>query len=216
MVGEKLTQPKLNATGYHCPLCGVYAAQWWFKTFCEQDSGRGVRRLAPRIRISFCARCDEPAIWHDSRMVHPDAMVISPPNPDLDTDIQEDYREAASIVNRSPRAATALLRLCVQKLCKQLGQDGKNVNDDIAALVEAGLPEKIQQALDVLRVVGNNAVHPGQIDLTDNRALAIKLFDLLNLIAENQVTQPERIQAMYKDLPEGAKDSINERDGKQN
>ena len=74
-------------------------------------------------------------------MVYPDGMALPPPNSDLDTDIQEDYREAASIVNRSPRAATALLRLCVQKLCKQLGQDGKKkINDNIAALVKAGLP----------------------------------------------------------------------------
>ena len=169
----------------------------------------------PELAVAFCAHCRKFAIWHRSLMVHPDQIVISPPNPDLGSDIREDYREAAGIVNKSPRAAAAILRLCVQKLCRQLGQKGKNINDDIAALVKNGLPVGIQQALDVLRVVGNNAVHPGQLDLTDDTELATRLFYLVNLIADNQLTQPKRIQAMFEGLPQRDKDNIKKRDGKQ-
>ena len=210
-MGEKLKQPECEATAYHCPLCGAYAAQEWHQV---HGMRKGNFIAINEVKISICTHCKKPAIWNNSRMVYPSVMMVPPPNPDLDTDIQNDYKEAADIVNRSPRAAAALLRLCVQKLCKQLGLRGEKIDDDIAALVKEGLHETIQQALDVLRVVGNNAVHPGQIDLRDNKALATKLFDLLNLIAETQVTQPKRVKALYEDLPQGAKDRIEKRDRK--
>ena len=88
--------------------------------------------------------------------------------------------ESRTILDLSPRGAAALLRLCIQKLCKQLGQPGKNINDDIAALVKAGLDPKIQKALDIVRVIGNECVHPGTMDLRDDREIAAKLFVLVN------------------------------------
>lgn len=72
--------------------------------------------------------------------------------------------------------------------------------------------EAFQKALDVGRVIGNNAVHPGQIDLKDDRATAEKLFGLVNLIADIMVTQPKHIDAMFQGLPEGARKAIEKRD----
>jgi len=72
-------------------------------------------------------------------MIYPKTIKVSLPNEDLDGDIKKDYLEAANIFNDSPRASTALLRLALQKLCKQLGEKGDNINADIAALVKKGL-----------------------------------------------------------------------------
>ena len=93
-------------------------------------------------------------------------------------DIKLDYNEARTILGRSPRGAAALLRLAIQKLCKHLGQSGANINGDIKALVAAGLPPKVQEALDTVRVIGNESVHPGQIDIRDDVETAIKLFPI--------------------------------------
>jgi hypothetical protein len=106
-----------------------------------------------------------------------------------------------------------LLRLAVQKLCKHLGGAGDNLNHDIAALVRKGLPARVQQALDVVRVIGNNAVHPGEIDLRDDRATAEGLFRLVNLIAEIMISQPKHVSDMFASLPEGARKAIETRDG---
>lgn len=161
-----------------------------------------------------CDACDDFQLWLGQRMILPDRPPVPPPNPDLNDDIKRDYLEAASILGRSPRGATALLRLALQKLCRQLGEKGESVNDDIASLVKKGLPARIQQALDVLRVVGNNAVHPGQIDLRDDVETATSLFELINLIAEDRISEPKRIEAMYSALPPGALAAIEERDTK--
>ena len=115
--------------------------------------------------------------------------------------VKIDYLEARLIVDKSPRAAAALLRLALQKLMPYIGESGKNINDDIASLVKKGLDEHIQQSLDIVRVIGNEAVHPGQIDIKDDQKMALFLFDLLNLIVENKISHPKRIEGVYQRLP---------------
>lgn len=76
------------------------------------------------------------------------------------------------------------------------------------------MPEKIQKALDSVRVIGNNAVHPGQIDLKDDTDTAISLFKLLNMIVEIMITQPKKVDEIYGKLPTSAKEAIKKRDKK--
>ncbi len=128
--------------------------------------------------FSRCYNCDDISLWIYDKLLYPQRGVAPEPNPDLPDDIRRDYNEASSILDFSPRGAAALIRLCIQKLCKELGQPGKNINDDIGALVADGLDPRVQKALDAVRVIGNNAVHPGQIDLRDDRATAETLFKL--------------------------------------
>jgi len=100
-------------------------------------------------------------------------------------------------------------------LLKQAGKSGKKINDDIGELVSEGLSPKIQQALDLLRVIGNNAVHPGQINLDDNAEIAQKLFSILNFIADELITKPKELESLYADLiPLETQEHIKQRDKK--
>ena len=130
----------------------------------------------------------------------------------MDDDIKLDFLEAAKIVDLSPRGAAALLRLCVQKICIQLGEPGKNIDTDIGSLVKKGLEPAVQQALDIVRVIGNEAVHPGQIDLRDDRDTALKLFRLINIIAEAMISRPKQIAELYGSLPPTKLQAIEKRD----
>ncbi|MGO4637237.1 DUF4145 domain-containing protein [Mesorhizobium sp. 2RAF45] len=170
------------------------------------------KNLAYNVHFSSCYNCKKISLWIHDKLAWPLATEAPDANADLPNDVRADYDEAGLVLNTSPRSAAALLRQAVQRLCVHLGEKGKNIDADIAALVQKGLDRRIQRALDIVRVVGNNAVHPGQIDLKDDRATAEKLFGLVNLIADALISQPKHIDAMFDDLPEGAREAIEKRD----
>lgn len=164
------------------------------------------------INISNCYNCEEIAIWLGEGMVWPHRGSVPRPNADIPSDAMRDYEEAAEIVDKSPRGAAALLRLAIQKICITLGGKG-HLNDDISMLVEQGLDKRVQQSLDIVRVVGNNAVHPGELDIRDNRTVADSLFGLVNLIVDIMISQPKHVAKLYDGLPENARMAIEKRDG---
>lgn len=165
------------------------------------------------LAVATCSLCNETTLWVDGKIVYPREMPVAQPNGDMASAVQDLYHEAAKIVVDSPKGATALLRLALQLLLQQVGKPGKNINSDIKDLVAEGLSPKIQKALDLLRVVGNNAVHPGLIDLNDNREIAIHLFQVLNFIADEMITKPKELDLLYADVvPDETKGHIAERD----
>ncbi|MBI5324225.1 MAG: DUF4145 domain-containing protein [Ignavibacteriae bacterium] len=205
------TPPSYKSKAFNCPLCGAYADQIWFNAM-YQDTGRNL--FTNYIFLVYCRHCQKFSIWIDEKMVYPTSGNAPLPNPDMPEDIRNDFIEARYIVSMSPRGATALLRLAIQKLCKHLGEKGKDLNEDIGNLVQKGLPVKLQKALDNVRVIGNNAVHPGQLDLTDDIDTANQLFVFVNLICDSLISQPKQIDEFYLEkIPVTAKEAIDKRDG---
>jgi hypothetical protein len=215
--------PKRQLDAFNCPHCGVYAHQDWrvlhqrggdfgnFGDFGGADDADDTDD--PEVWRARCLRCHRISVWLDHAMVHPGAGEGPPPAPDMPDDIKVDYQEARAIVSLSPRGAAALLRLAVQKLCIELGRPGENLNHDIAALVREGLPPEVQQALDVVRVVGNNAVHPpGQIDISDNQETAATLLEMVNLIVQHRIAPARRAAEAFGRLSEVKRKAIEERD----
>jgi hypothetical protein len=166
------------------------------------------------LHLSECFACDEISVWLYDRVIFPATSGAPAPNPDLPGSVADDYKEAGTILFLSPRGAAALLRLAIQKLCVELGEKGKNIDDDIASLVQKGLSPVVQQALDAVRVIGNEAVHPGTLDLKDDTETATKLFDLVNIIVEQMISNPKRVQELYAKLPERKRKAIEQRDSK--
>lgn len=145
-------------------------------------------------------------------MVHPSDAPVPHAHPEMPATCLQDYNEARSIVSQSPKASAALIRLAIQNLMPELGEKGDNINNDIKSLVSKGLPPMIQQALDYCRVVGNNGVHPGEIQLNDTPEVAHTLFSMINLIVEERIARPKQVAAAYLQLPEGARQAIEKRD----
>lgn len=207
----KYIPPTLNAGSFTCPHCCAIANQKWHESDAKFQHFGGTAAVKNVVHSAHCDHCNNYTLWHKDQMIYPTIGAAPPPNPDLPESVSKVYEEAAAISSLSPRGAAGLLRLAIQILCKELGQPGHNINDDIGGLVKAGLPVAVQRSLDIVRVTGNSAVHPGQID-TDDREVVNSLFGLVNVICEYMITLPNRIDAMYSGLPAGTLSAIARRD----
>lgn len=201
------TPPIFRGKAFNCPHCGAYAAMKWYDLW-TQNAG-----MVQDLEIARCTNCNRYSVWREKKMLYPSTGAAPLPNAHLPENIRDDYEEARDILSRSPRGAAALLRLAIQKLCTFLVQGEDDLNAAIGILVKRGLNVQVQQALDAVRVVGNNAVHPGQIDLKDSPETSERLFELVNIIAEAMISQPKRVAEMYEKLSEGQREQIANRDG---
>lgn len=131
-------QPVVFGKSFTCPHCGAIAMQnWWNRGW---DSGQYPQPANNPIRVGSCQHCGKSTFWVIDTMYYPDTGNAPFPNPEMPESVKKLYNEAASVQMKSPRGAAALLRLGIQVLCKELGETGKNINDDIASLVKKGLP----------------------------------------------------------------------------
>lgn len=210
----------MGKNAFTCPHCGAYAQQqWWHGRAIGWTSGMGRDQIFGDIKVCKCLDCGRRCIWLDKAeseddsdwtMLWPSRAGVPNANADLPEEVRRDHEEAAEIVNASPRGAAALLRLGLEKLCVGLGGGGQSIYEDIEMLVEQqGLSARVQQALHTVRIGGNEAVHPGQLDIGDSDSdVAWSLFSLINLIAEQVLTQPKDVEELWERLPESKTDGV--------
>lgn len=204
----KIIPAKFRESSFNCPICSVYSMQFfsdlkkldWEKSPVDTDAV-----------MSQCLKCDGQLLWWKGAIVAPSVTTAPSHHEDMPTDVAKTYEEARQIFEISPTASCALLRLALEKLTILLGYDKGSLDSRIGSMVGAGLSTNVQQALDVVRVIGNNAVHPGQIDLHDDRDTAAALFELINYIVERLITEPAKIGKLFSALPEKARKAIESR-----
>ncbi len=170
-------------------------------------------RDVQNVSISYCFGCNEMCLWVYDQLVWPRRAGGPQPRIDHPPEVpRDDYEEEGQILEASPRSAAALLRLAVEKLCKELGESGDSLNADIASLVGEDLDARVQKVLDAVRVIESNAVRPGQIGLRDDRATAETLLGLVNLICEKMMMEPKHVEAVYTKLRERARNAMEQRE----
>lgn len=210
----KYVMPDLYEQAFNCPHCHVLANQRRFE-FSIYISGRDhdydVVRL-PDYEITKCDHCEKPALWMEQEIEYPTACIAPEAVDDMPDELKIDFEEARKVLSISPRASAALLRLVVQKLCNMVGDSEKTIDQNIGQMVRDGLPSKMQQALDTVRVTGNEAVHPGSMNLKDDRDTAVLLFEIVNRIVERMIVEPAKFDALYASLPVAKLQGIANRD----
>lgn len=209
--------PNRDRWAFHCPHCYAYAHQRWISTVGGQyDKGPDTATFNTMLAysVSRCSHCNKYAIWYEEKMIYPNYSIAPLPEEDMPDEIKNDFEDARQVLTISSRSSAALLRLAVEKLCIHLGYSGDNINQAIGKMVADGLDPLVQQAFDTVRVIGNEAVHPGQIDLRDDPDTALQLFNLVNFIVREKISKPRQIQEIYNKLPQSKLQQIEQRDKK--
>lgn len=169
------------------------------------------------VFYSVCSEesCKKAALWIHDRLIYPASNIPHQPHEDMPDEAKKVYVEANEVFEASPRAASALLRICCEILCKHetVNASGDSLNAMIGDLVSKGLDPLIQKALDTVRVIGNDAVHSlNEIQINDDKETAQSLFLFINEIVEEMISRPSRIEGLYEKLPESKRAGIEQRD----
>ncbi|MBA0182696.1 DUF4145 domain-containing protein [Pectobacterium versatile] len=210
--------PSFYIDAFHCPKCGVFSHMNWLQL--RDSHGRNQWQHY----YAICSHCESYSLWRKTKnesasesasgiMIEPDTGSSPLPDPAMPENVKKDYIEAAQIFQKSPRGSAALLRLALQKLCKHLGEKGKNIDEDIRELAKKHtIPPLIVKVADTVRITGNNAVHPGEMSDEDVDYVASKMFELINIIVRKGISEPQEIKALYEITPEAPRKAAEKKD----
>jgi hypothetical protein len=134
------------------------------------------------LHISNCHGCNGFSLWVGGLPVFPTRVDKTP---EL---VEEDVEEAAAVLNKFPRGATALMRVCIQKLVPLLEDNGKELNQRISSLVRKGLELEIQQAMDVLQVLRSGPLQPSQLESQADKETARRFLASLQEVLERRMS----------------------------
>lgn len=208
--------PVFQGRSFTCPHCNAYSSMHW----------EGLKSAPYPLKITMravCQGCERYSLWvadagedespfsvlsMNYSLAYPNESKAPFAEADMPADIKIDYEEARQIFNQSPRAAAALLRLCVQKLCHELLGKKGDIHKQIGELVDKGLPSRVLKAFDTIRIFGNESVHPGTVNLNDSPEVALALFTLLNMAVRHCITEEKELDAIRALTPENKRRNL--------
>lgn len=216
-MNDNYVTPSFGKNDFHCPFCNVHSHQKWGKLRIYNLEDKTY--FVTSFYSSECNHCKELSIWleYEGKMIYPKILTVPIAHNDMPESVKELYEEARNISNDSPRAAATLLRCALEKLTEELGEgEGEgNLYTRIGNLVKRGLPPRVQQALDTVRITANEGgAHSGQIDLTgkDSKEIVDGLFKMVNFIVEKMIKEPREIDEHFFSLPKEKIEGVENRD----
>jgi hypothetical protein len=168
-------------------------------------------RDVQNVSISYCFNCNEMCLWVYDQLIWPRREGFPEPKLHAPPNVRRESEEASQTLEASPRGAAALLRIAIEKLCKELGVSGENLKDDMAFFVREDVDARVQRVLDAAQIIESNAMRPGQIGLGEDRATAETLSGLVNLICEKMIMEPRHLQEVYTKVREDARTAMEQR-----
>ena len=155
-------------------------------TYVYQKHSQSIKVKMANLHVSGCPSCNGFALWVGGRLVFPYNVERTRHL------VEQDFEDAAAILNQSPRGATALMRVCIQKFVPLLKQDGHYLNDYISSLVRKALELEIRQSMEVLQVLRNDPGQPSNLETQEDKEMALRFVDSLKAILERRMLQNRR------------------------
>jgi Domain of unknown function (DUF4145) len=241
--------PALDRRSFYCPHCAALAQQDWVALGYETQDDSGAPPYwvslaavtepssAPpadpfseprptttvhRWQGAQCHSCQEWSIWLDTRMVYPHRSAGGPAHPDMPEFVRELYQEAAAVAAVSRRAGAALARAVIERLIKELDSEAPEkarLNQRIDRL-RGRVSTSLGQMLDVVRVVGNGALHVDEqpdelivitMDDTTGPELIELMLETANDLVDELITRPRAVNGYWGKLPVGVQAELTRR-----
>jgi hypothetical protein len=150
-------------------------------TYEYQKHPHPLRVRMANLHISNCHGCNGFSLWVGGLLVFPTSV-------DKTTElVEEDVEEAAAILNEFPRGATALMRVCIQKLVPLLQDNGKELDQRLSSLVRKGLEMEMQQSMEVLQVLRSDSTRLSPLESQADKEIALRFLDSLQTILERRM-----------------------------
>ena len=150
-------------------------------TYQYQKHPQPLKVRMANLHMSNCHGCNGFSLWVGGVLVFPTKV-------DQTSElVEEDVEEAAAILEKFPRGATALMRVCIQKLVPLLKENGKELNNYVSSLVHKGLEMEIQQAMEVLQVLRADPGQLSQLEAQADKETARRFLDSLKAVIERRM-----------------------------
>ena len=104
--------PNEGVDSFKCPHCLIVSQQNW-QSIVYSFAGKSNDMIGS---VGRCSNCTNYTVWVDEDMVFPKASSAPHPHEEMPDGVERDYVEARLVLDDSPRAAAALLRLSIQRL----------------------------------------------------------------------------------------------------
>lgn len=164
-----------------------------------------------KIRMYRCPNCEKITSFADytgSEMpqktipIFPVSVAKQFP-PYIPKGIRQDYEEACSIVNLSPKASATLARRCLQGMIRDFFQISKNTLYEEIDAIKPKISAEQWAVLDGLRRIGNIGAHMEKdidliIDIEPDEAQ--KLIKLIELLIQQWYIERHNQEKLYADI----------------
>lgn len=172
------------------PLDAYMKINVWVCTYCRKTTL--VRVVYPESEEQFRDEREVQIIWPE---LAPRELPEQVPDP-----MRSLYREASKAENAGAlRGAAALYRAAVEEFVRDLGAEGRNLEERIDALAEKGVDDDIVNDLHEARLTGNWSLHEGIEFAADEIA---DVAQLISDAAEIVYVEPARREAMRQSRAE--------------
>lgn len=204
---------------FTCPFCN-HTFPLISHTYCEYENefklpvrgGWSVdKTYSFKVRMHRCPNCEKITSFADysgSEMpqktipIFPVSIAKQFP-PYIPESIRQDYEEACSIVNLSPKASATLARRCLQGMIRDFFQISKNTLYEEIDAIKPKIPTEQWAVLDGLRRIGNIGAHMEKdinliIDIEPDEAQ--KLIKLIELLLQQWYIERHNQEQLYADI----------------
>lgn len=216
--------------GYKCPYCHVFCHDDGTieKRVYESFEHSGILNITNAdsgtvvLTLSKCPNCHKVSVslnsWHQASdriapYTYPPANAIELPDY-IPQAICQDYMEALSIVNLSPKASATLSRRCLQGMIHDFWHvQEKNLNAEITVL-KSKVPAAQWEAMDALRKIGNIGAHMEKdiniiVDVAPGEAAS--LLRLIELLIQKWYVARHDEERLLEDIKSVAQEKEDER-----